>query len=163
MIPRVVLIIFSLLLCSCGCREALLQDGIKIRYVLIRCKRRLDFLRFSDIFKKSRPRPRICVLPLDCEQGGVYFVIGLNRDLRELPQASSIKIQCLFSSKARPEMVYESEINREFDEHSNEIYFKISDNYSARKELIAWKVTIYSSDGEPVVVKKSYLFSEKNS
>jgi hypothetical protein len=130
--------------------------------VLIKEKHKNDFLRIIDIFKKSKPKEHLCVLPTGGEKGGLYFVIGLNTSVKTLPSGSSIEIRCLFASDDKQEIVYSSPIDCKFDERLNEIYFKISDDGNLRKNLTAWKIVIYSKQKEELVTKKSYLWIDKS-
>ncbi|MDR1458156.1 MAG: hypothetical protein LBI37_01365 [Puniceicoccales bacterium] len=158
MIPRVIIILLSMLMCSCSYRNTLIRDDVKIRYVLIKEKQKNDFIRIGDIFKKSKSKNHLCVLPADAEKGGLYFVIGLNTNVKNLPSGSSMEIKCLFSSEDKQEVVYCAPINCKFDERLNEIYFKISDDANLRRSLTAWKIVIYSDQVEQIVLKKSYLW-----
>jgi hypothetical protein len=160
MIAKTVIILLSALMCSCGYRDTLIRDDLKINYVLIKEKNKNDFIRISDIFKKSEPKDHLCVLPMDSEKGGLYFVIGLNTDIKNL-FGSSLEVRCLFTLEDKPEVVYNSIIDCKFDERLNEIYFKISDDGDLRKNLTAWKIVIYSEDGKQLVAKKSYLWIDK--
>lgn len=162
MLKKIIIVALSALMCSCSYRETLVCNNAKIKYVLIKEKSKGDFVRFSDIFTKSKYNDHLCVLPKDCDKGGLYFVIGLDAKVKNLPPGAWIEIRCLFASEDKNEEVYSSDINREFDERLNEIYFKISDDCSIRNNLTAWKIVIYSETGEPLVVKKSYLWVDKS-
>jgi hypothetical protein len=73
---------------------AVLND-IKINYVLIKEKNKNDFFKLNYIFIKSKLKNSPYVLPPDMEKGRLYFMVGLNTNVKNFPQKSCIEIRCL--------------------------------------------------------------------